>query len=90
MLLTEAHTGRTCGMAVIPMKDGKAQIDLVSMGFQVHSLSTGHSAVMSVMITQPTDLQKLPHYVYWTPMYDQISENIMAVDLCMVTDCMVQ
>jgi len=90
VILTEGLTGRTCGMATIPMKDGKAQIDLISMGFQVQDCRMGSSAIMSVIIYSEADLQKLPHYVYWTKMYDQIAENILAVDISMVTDSVVQ
>ncbi len=91
VVLTELHTGRTCGMAVIPMKDGKAQIDLIAMGFQIApEMEIGASAIMSVIITDPTELIRLPHYVYWTKLYDPLAERIQAVDLARVTDQMVQ
>lgn len=77
-------------MAVIPMKDGQAQIDLVSLGFQVIDLRMGPAGIMSVMVRDVADLVKLPHYVYWTKLYDRIGKEILAVDLCMVTDRMVQ
>lgn len=89
-MLLEGHTGRNCGLAIIPMKDGKAQIDLPSMGFQTQTETAGAGALLAVIIHHPADLVKLPHYVYWTEQFDQIAAEIKAVDIALVTDAMVQ
>ncbi len=86
----EIGSNRTCGMAVIPMQDGKAQIDLVALGFQTQTAMLGTVAMMAIIVQHPAELQVLQHYVYWTPLFDQVSELIMSVDLATVTDSMVQ
>lgn len=90
-LLVEAVTAKICGMCVVPVLDGEAQIDLPTIPLtSVHPpVNRAHHFIMAVTIRGLEDLKGLQHYVLWTPLFSEMSERIMALDLATMPESLI-
>ncbi len=88
-MLADAHTGRTCGLAMVPFVDGVSRVDLPVVLAHA-SAEKSYRLLMVMMVRGLDDLEKLEHYVVWTAEFQQVAEGIMALDMAMVAEGMVQ
>ena len=88
-MLADAHTGRTCGLAMVPFVDGVSQVDLPVVMAHA-SAEKSYRPLMVMMVRGLDDLEKLEHYVVWTAEFQQVSEAIMTLDIAMVAEGRVQ
>ncbi len=79
MLLIDMPSGRCCGLTILLVVNGEPQVDLTTM-----LLEHNENPVLGVLIHSIEDLNKLEHYVIWSPAFQQLSEKIMAMDMARI------